>query len=287
MIKLIGTLFLCLLTSVSLAKNISVFIPFSPGSPTDQLWRAIEPELNERLKKHDIKLITENVPGAGGAVAGNRIVDTTDRLILAFYSPALVIAPAMNPDVVRYNKDSFRLIGYAGSTEMIVVSSLTLAQFTKKCKNERLTFGSSNIGSTSHLIGTVIGKELKCIDVLHVPYKGQAAAYPDLAAGRIDYLVEFAITGEPKVSAGQINKLFAVDKRFSKELENWHVFIANRVDSPDYTIIKKEFENLKKDKVFVEQLEKSYYIKNFSEIKNEQWFKNEFEVFEKFVKNLK
>ena len=283
--KLIILLLLSISSLVS-AKTISVVIPFSAGGPTDHLWRSIEPSITERLKKHGIRLITENMPGAGGAIAGNKIAETKDRPLLGFFSPALAIAPSMNPEAVRYSDRTIKLIGYAGETEMFVVSKLSTDAFLKKCQSEPLFFGSSNVGSTSHLLGLVVGKELKCKELIHVPYKGLASAYLDLISGRINYLVDFAINAQSQMSSGSVNKIFIMDEQFPNRLENWHVFISNNIDDPDIQLIEKEFHELKKDKLFVSKLEQSLKIKNFSMVKNNNWLIKEFKLYKTFVEKV-
>jgi tripartite-type tricarboxylate transporter receptor subunit TctC len=282
-------LFLILLsfTTVVWAKNIAVVIPFAAGGPTDQLWRLIEPKLNERLKSHNIKLVTDNLPGAGGTIAANKIAATNDRLILGFFSPALVIAPTINADIVKYDVGMLHMIGYAGATEMIVVSTLTQEQFNERCKSERILFGSSNIGSTSHLLGTVVGRELSCKNRVHIPYKGLSQAYVDLIGGRIDYLVDFAISAEGQIASGNVNRLFSMNEKFPNNLENWHVLISNRYDDADIKIIEQEFAQLKKDQQFVDQLERIARIKNFKSVRGQDWLAKEFKVYKKFAESVK
>lgn len=276
-----------LFSTVSTAATVSVIIPFSAGGPTDQLWRFIKPSLNERLEKHGIRLITENLPGAGGTIAANKISSTNDRLLLGFFSPALVIAPTMTPDIARYSNESIKVIGYAGSTDMIVVSSLNRFQFEEKCRQGNIFFGSSGVGSTGHLLGTVVANSINCQETIHVPYKGIAAAYIDLIAGRIDYLVDFKINADNQISAEKVKPIFSMKDEFPNNLENWHVLISNNYNNLVSKLITQEFKNLKKDKKFVEEIEARLKIRNFSEVKNQQWLDNEFEVYRKFVNSIK
>jgi tripartite-type tricarboxylate transporter receptor subunit TctC len=286
--KKILTLFCFFVFShIAIANTVTVLIPFSPGGPTDTLWRSIEPLLNEKLKQHNIKLITENLPGAGGTIASNRIAATEDRLILGFFSPALVVAPNTVSDVVRYNATSFRLIGYAGSTDMVVVSSMSVDQFNEKCRNSVVFFGSSGNGSTGHLLGSIVANGINCKEIIHVPYKGISAAYLDLLAGRIDYLVDFSINADSQIKSGSVNKLFSMNEKFPNSLENWHVLISNNYNSPLFSIIQKEFSELKNDKNFVNNLEFKLKIKNFSIIKNQNWLTKEFENYKNFIESIK
>jgi tripartite-type tricarboxylate transporter receptor subunit TctC len=279
-------LFLLLFSQISLAKTVTVVIPFSAGGPTDTLWRVINPELNENLSKHGIRLVIENLPGASGTIAANKIARTSDRLILGFFSPALAISSALIPDAVKYDVNSINLVGYAGETNMIVVSKLNRKDFEKKCKNDKIFFGSSGNGSTGHLLGSVVAKKIQCQEIIHVPYKGNSAAYVDLLAGRIDYLVDFSINALGYISNGSVKELFSMNEEFPNNLESWHVLISNNIDHQTLKIIQQEFNRLKSNKEFTEDLENRLKLRNFSKIKNHQWLVNEFNVYRKFVQSI-
>lgn len=283
--KLKFFLVLTLLSMNVYAKEISVIIPFSPGGPTDTLWRYIESHLNPRLEKHDIRLISENVPGAAGAIAANKIINTKETPILGFFSPAIAISPVINPKVANYRTGSLKLIAYAGFTEMYVVSKLSYEEFYHKCKNDRLLYGTSNIGSTGHLMGYLISQKLGCANAIAIPYKGIANIYPDLVEKRIDYLVDFAITADGFINAGSVNKLIDINKEMPIEIENWHVLVSNNIDHTDLRVIMQEFINLKSDRNFVSEIERKKKIKNFLENKDQKWFELEFDVYRKFIKS--
>lgn len=277
---------LCLPFSI-FAKDITVVIPFSPGGPTDTLWRYIEPHLNLRLEKYSIRLISENVPGAAGTIAANKIVNTKEKPILGFFSPAIVISPVINPKIVEYQSTSLKLIAYAGFTEMYVVSKLSYEEFYNKCKRDRLLYGTSNLGSTGHLIGHLVAQRLGCKNAIAIPYKGIANIYPDLLEKRIDYLVDFAITAEGFINSESVNMLIDINKEIPIEIENWHVLVSNDTDHEDLKIITQEFVNLKSDRNFVSEIERKKKIKNFSENKDQNWFELEFDVYRRFIKSTK
>ena len=283
-------LFIAILFSVfstaSFAKIVTVYIPFSPGGPSDSLWRTIEPKLNDLLKDENIKLITENLPGAGGAIAANRIAATDNRLVLGFFSPALVITPVINPQITKYTYDSIRFLGYAGGAEMLLVSSLEEQEFYKKCSSGGMMYGSSGVGSSTHLLAAFVIKSLKCKDSVHVPYRGQAAAYLDLLPGRIDYIVDFSISANSYLLSQSVNKIFSVTERFPSVLENWHILISNQFGGEEFEIIKSAYEELKRDEYFVSDLEEKFHIENFSQERNSEWLLNEFNLFKNFVNDL-
>jgi tripartite-type tricarboxylate transporter receptor subunit TctC len=67
----------------------------------------------------------------------------------------------------------------------------------------KLSFGSSGVGSASHLSGALFA-QMAGIDMLHVPYRGTGPAVTDLLGGRINLMFSPALTVMPHVSAGTL-----------------------------------------------------------------------------------
>jgi tripartite-type tricarboxylate transporter receptor subunit TctC len=83
-----------------------------------------------------------------------------------------------------------------------------------KTRPEGLTYGSPGVGSASHLAGTMLAS-MTSANLIHIPYKGAAAAELDLVAGRISLMFAAAPTEVGFLKAGKL-KLIAVagDRRF-------------------------------------------------------------------------
>src|SRR5204862_5323740 len=67
----------------------------------------------------------------------------------------------------------------------------------------KLSFGSSGVGSASHLSGALFAR-MAGIDMLHVPYRGTGPAVTDLLGGRIDVMFAPALVVTPHTSAGTL-----------------------------------------------------------------------------------
>jgi len=289
MIKVLSILLFLFFPILLKAESVTVpvVIAFSAGGPTDQLWRIIEPHLNKKLESSRIKLITENVPGAGGTIGTNK-VSANDKPMLGFFSPAFAIAPNTISESVRYSVSDFRLIGYAGETRMYMISTIeNLDKFKIECSQRTILYGSSGVGSTSHLLGTIVGDHFKCKELVHVPYKGISQSYGDLFSGRIDYVVDFAISTNSLRKSNKVNELIQVDEKFPIYLESWHVFVANRsIDDKIFFEIKRAFDDIKKDKVIVQEIENRMQINKFTENKNDSWLKTQFDIYKKFISKI-
>jgi tripartite-type tricarboxylate transporter receptor subunit TctC len=293
MSKLTNIIFILFLFFPSLSKAdisekiIEVVVPFSPGGPTDQLWRSIELEINQKLVRYRIRLATENIPGAGGSIGANRLV-LDDRPKLGFFSPALVIAPNTIPESVKYNPDNFRLVAYAGESQMLMISSLrNLDEFKHQCNQRPILFGSSGVGSISHLFGQIVGEHLSCKKLIHIPYKGLSQTYSDLISGRIDYIIDFKISSRQLIDSKQINQILSVDKKLKHNLEVWHVLVANKqVDNKTLEIIKNAFDDLKKEEQIVKNLETISGVTDFKVQKTDKWLQEQFANYKKFMKDI-
>jgi tripartite-type tricarboxylate transporter receptor subunit TctC len=84
----------------------------------------------------------------------------------------------------------------------------TLAEFLARARKEpdRMNFASGGVGTAPFLAAESF-LQRSGVKLLHVPYKGNGAAMPDLIAGRVTMVFEAAGSGLPKVRAGQTRAL--------------------------------------------------------------------------------
>ena len=75
-----------------------------------------------------------------------------------------------------------------------------------KAKPGAISYGTAGIGSTTH-IGTELLKSIVGIDIVNVPYKGNAQALVDLMAGRIQMMFASGVAAGPQVKSGKVKAL--------------------------------------------------------------------------------
>ena len=279
--------YLCLIATAN-AENIRIYdvvVPFSAGGPSDVLFRAIEPELNERLHRHQIKLIVKNIPGAAGSVGLSKITSSND-LMFGFFSPFFAINKTMRSDS-SYDYDSVNFLNFAGFNKMTIVSGThaDLNSLREVCvKNKSISFGSSGVGSTSHLSAYYYAtKYLNCKDVLSVPYKGVSMVYPDLKAGRIDFMADFSISVDNFIQNKYLNQIEEIKEN---DLTSWHIFVSNKVTNKDAEIVKDVFDSMKVDKEFAKNIESKFQIQKFHESKDQVWLKTQFNTYKIVIESL-
>src|SRR3954468_8454084 len=177
------------------SRQITIVVPYSPGSTSDLLPRAIAPHLSQSL---GVPGIVENRPGAGGNLGASLVAkgETSGHTVLM--APSAVLAtnqwlykePGYDPQ-----KDLTPVIDAATTPNMWVahpdVSVKTIGDViaAAKAKPGALSFASGGNGTTGHLCGELLKTTAK-VDMVHVPYKGPAPALQDVLAGRVPLMCD-------------------------------------------------------------------------------------------------
>src|SRR6202050_3706177 len=138
----------------------------------------------------------ENRTGAGGTLATETVINATpDGYTLLFAGPTVTISALLYKkfaDVL----DQLSPIGLVARAPniMVVTPSLPVKSVKEfidyaKANPGQISFASSGVGASPHLSGEYF-KFLTKIDMVHVPYRGSAAAYPDLMSGKVQVLFD-------------------------------------------------------------------------------------------------
>jgi tripartite-type tricarboxylate transporter receptor subunit TctC len=84
-----------------------------------------------------------------------------------------------------------------------------------KAKAGTLSYGSTGIGGSSHLMGEML-KAMAAIDIVHVPYKGLASALNDLFANQIHFAFGSYSTVGPHLKTGRIRPIAVTSAKRTK-----------------------------------------------------------------------
>ena len=177
------------------SRQITIVVPYSPGSTSDLIPRAIAPLMSQSM---GVPVVVENRPGAGGNVGAAAVAKGESSGHTLLMAPSAILAtnqwlykePGYNPQ-----KDFTPVIDAATTPNLWVAHPdlpaktirdvITLA----KARPGSLSFASGGAGTTSHLCGELL-KTTAGIDMVHVPYKGPAPALQDLLAGRVQLMCD-------------------------------------------------------------------------------------------------
>lgn len=212
-----GALVSLLLATTSLAqtfpaKPVTLMVPYPAGGVSDVIART----LNVTLAKHlGQPVIVENLGGAGGAIAAQKVLNSPADGHLFFQGGPneLILAPLSN-SAVKYKSEEFRLVQMITINPMAVLARKDLPvsngdeliAYAKKAADAGtpMTYASVGPGSMYHLLGEHMSKQTG-IAMTHVPYKGGAPAQQDLMGGLVDiFMTPFGKSHGQLVDEGKL-----------------------------------------------------------------------------------
>ena len=192
-------------------RPVRLICGFAPAGGNDIIARLMGQWLTERLGQ---TFIIENRPGAGTNIAAELVINSPADGYTLFVSN---LSNAVN--VALYEKLSFDFMrdmlpvaGIATAPSVLAVSASvparTVAEFIAYAKANpgRINMGSAGIGSTGHLAGELF-KMMAGVNLIHVPYRGNAPALTDLLAGQIEVLFPSTGSSLEYVKAGKLRAL--------------------------------------------------------------------------------
>ena len=206
-------------------KPIRLIVPQAPGSATDLLARSAAAEVEQILNQ---KIIIENKPGAGFTIGLDLVARAAPDGYTLGMGPvgALAISPNM---VAKLPYDILRdfqpvaqltrghlLLAVAPKSNFHSVQDL-IAE-AKKYPG-KLTNASSASGSPGH-VGGELFKVMTDTQIVHVPYRGGAAALNDLIAGHVQLMFESLNSIAPHAQSGAVRGLAVSGSRRSPMFPN-------------------------------------------------------------------
>jgi tripartite-type tricarboxylate transporter receptor subunit TctC len=192
------------------ARPIRVIIPTAAAGGPDTIGRAIAQKLADDL---DQTVVVDNRAGASGAIAVDLArLSAPDGHTLLVFSVSQVIRPLLYKVSYDLGRDFAPITQLSAQSYVLTanndlpVRSVSELIAHAKANPAKLNYASVGQGSQIHLM-TELFRTMTGIDVVHVPYKGIAAAYPDLMSGRIHFSFAGIISAQPHVKAQRLRAL--------------------------------------------------------------------------------
>ncbi len=193
------------------SRPVHLIVGFPPGGTADILARLTGSMLQERLGQ---PIVVENRGSAGNSIAAETVARAEpDGYMLMFIANPNVINAMLNPapgfDIVR---DIAPIGGIDRNPQVLVVhpsvpvnSVPELIAYAKAHPGE-LNMASGGVGSTPHLAGELF-KMMTGVNMLHVPYRGDAPAITDLLEGQVQVMFDQVILSIDHIRAGRLKAL--------------------------------------------------------------------------------
>jgi tripartite-type tricarboxylate transporter receptor subunit TctC len=194
-------------------KPVRLVVPFPPGGATDIIARLVGQKLQEIWGQ---TVLIEYKPG-GGTVVGTDFVAKSppDGYTMGVVITAHVINPGLRTDLPYDTTKDLSGVSMVAVQHIALVATPGLEANTvpelialAKKNPGKLTYATPGTGTAMHLAGELL-KSQAGIDIVHVPYKGGAPAYPDVISGRVALQIDPMSASMPNIKAGKV-KLLAI-----------------------------------------------------------------------------
>jgi tripartite-type tricarboxylate transporter receptor subunit TctC len=193
------------------SKPVRYVVPFPPGGATDILARSIADKLGPALGQ---PVIVENRAGAAGNLGTELVAKAApDGYTILMVTVAQSISESLYAKL-GYNlmRDLAPVILVARVPNVMVVHPSVPARSVKefvayaKANPGKINFASSGSGTSIHMSGELF-KLLTGVDIVHIPYKGSAAALTDLIGGQVSIMFDNLPPSMSHIRSGKLRAL--------------------------------------------------------------------------------
>ncbi|WP_051705438.1 Bug family tripartite tricarboxylate transporter substrate binding protein [Cupriavidus metallidurans] len=193
------------------SRPIRIIVASAPGGLLDMVTRLVAQKMEPKLGQ---SVVVENRSG-GGTLVGIRAVRgaPADGYTLLAVTNTITGLPAVRLDPGYDLMKDFVGIGPIVRSPWVMVVGAnqpdkTVTDFIARAKAQpnALTFGSNGFGTTPYFAAQSFLQRAN-VKVLHVPYKGTSAVYPDLISGRVTMMFDGVANTTSMVKGGQVRAL--------------------------------------------------------------------------------
>jgi tripartite-type tricarboxylate transporter receptor subunit TctC len=192
-------------------RPVHWLIGFTAGGPVDTIARLMAQWLSERLGQ---QFIVENRAGSGGNIATEAAINATpDGYTLLFSGANNAISASLYKKLpFNFIRDTVPVAHFMQVPNLLVVANAfppkTVQELVEYCKANpgKISYASSGNGTTVHMSAELFKALTKC-DMLHVPYRGSALAYPDIISNKVQLIFDNLPTALPQAKGGNLRAL--------------------------------------------------------------------------------
>jgi tripartite-type tricarboxylate transporter receptor subunit TctC len=192
-------------------RPVRWLIGFSAGGPVDVVARIMSQWLSEHFGQ---QFVVENRAGSGGNIAAATAINSTpDGYTLLFVAPNNAISASLYKHLsYDFMRDTVPVASIIQLTNMLVVSNAmpvkTVQEFIDYCKANpgKVSYASSGNGTSVHMSAELF-KAMTGIEMVHVPYRGSAIAFPDIISNKVQLIFDNLPSGLEQSRSGNVRAL--------------------------------------------------------------------------------
>jgi tripartite-type tricarboxylate transporter receptor subunit TctC len=216
------------------ARPIKLVVPLAAGGGIDFTARVTAQKLSELLGQ---QVVVENQGGAGGTLGVNTVVRAApDGYTLLYHSVTGVVSAVVGKDLpYDWLRDLAPVSLVTRFAPVLIINpslpAKDLNEFIALARAHpgKFSYGSSGAGTAIHLASELF-KSAAGVDIVHVPYRGNAGVMPDLLAGRIAMLIDGVPPQIKNIESGAVRALAVTTKARAPALPNVPTMIEQGID---------------------------------------------------------
>ncbi|MGO3123595.1 MAG: Bug family tripartite tricarboxylate transporter substrate binding protein [Advenella sp.] len=224
-------------------KPISLIVPYPAGGASDYSARIFSDVIGKAIGQ---TVIVENIGGATGVIAANRLLKLPDDGYQIFHgSPNELILPPLVNKSVKFKSEDFELVQPITTATLVVLARRGLdvdnlddvVRLAQQKGRAPVTYATVGIGSLYHMIGERLRKELD-LNLQHVPYQGGGPALTDVAGGQVDLaILPFTVSMVHQQAQGRFKIVSALSNEVPDALKSIPLIKESKlVKNVDYRI---------------------------------------------------
>jgi len=192
-------------------RALRIIVPVPPGGGVDLLSRALGQKVADSV---GVPVVIDNRPGASAAIGTEQLARSApDGYTLMMAYSAHATNPIFNPKLPYDTAKDFAALVHVGYIPLLLVvhPSLPAASLKQlialaKARPGQIQYASGGAGAGAHLSGELL-KHMAGIDLIHVPYKGNAPALNDVIGGQVPIMFDTITTCIQHAKAGRLRML--------------------------------------------------------------------------------
>jgi tripartite-type tricarboxylate transporter receptor subunit TctC len=198
-------------------RPVRWLIGFAAGGPVDIVARIMSQWLSEHFGQ---QFVVENRSGSGGNLAAAAAINAPpDGYTLLFVGPNNAISTSLYKKLpFDFMRDTVPVASIMQLTNMLVVSNAmpvkTVQDLIDYCRANpgKVSYASSGYGTSVHMSAELF-KALAKIDMVHVPYRGSAVAFPDIMSNKVQLIFDNLPSALEQTRAGNVRALGVISPR--------------------------------------------------------------------------
>jgi tripartite-type tricarboxylate transporter receptor subunit TctC len=186
-------------------------IGFAPGGPVDTIARIMSQWLSDHFGQ---QFVVENRAGSGGNIAtATAIGAPPDGYTLLFSGANNAISASLYKHLAfDFIRDTVPVASFMQEPNMLVVFNAmpvkTVQELIDYCRANpgKVSFASPGNGTSVHMSAELFKAMTKC-DMVHVPYRGSAVAFPDVISNKVQLIFDNLPSAQEQARGGNVRAL--------------------------------------------------------------------------------